>query len=174
MSVTRRNALKSLATGTGSALFAPGVFHCQNAFAASPATGPKRVIFFLQNHGFDPRHARPIEIPFFNELDRVEDVDLKTLKLPPFIDLLNPYKDRLTIVHGLNGGHVSPGHGSPYGCLGGFLKGPTPRGETIDIPGGWPRQHRPGFIGRRREQAGADAAESADGLQQHLRSRQLG
>ena len=133
MSVTRRNALKTLAAGTGSALFAPGVFHQQTADATGPVAAPKRVIFFLQNHGFDPRHARPVEIPFFNDLDRIENVDLRTVRLPRYIDLLNPYNDKLTILHGLNGGHVVPGHGAPYGCLGGYVKGPRPRGETIDV-----------------------------------------
>jgi hypothetical protein len=71
----------------------------------------------------------------FNErsLYKVEDQPLAGLKLPGYIDPLMPYLDRLTIVQGLNGKHVAPYHGAPYGALGGYKKERSlPRGETID------------------------------------------
>ena len=137
MNLTRRTVLQGL---LGSSLGA--ALPCQVA-AAETAT-PQRVIFFLQNHGFCPAHAHPESIGLDgtdgetslkhiqSKLDRVEAVDLQGHQLPPWIDPLEPIRERLTIVQGLNGRHVSPYHGAPYGALGGFQKSSSPLGETID------------------------------------------
>lgn len=129
MPLDRRALLKGLA---GGAMFAPGVW--PTLPAAEKAAGPKRVVFFLQNHGFSPAHAAPVGAAV-NEraLDKVEDQPLAGAKLPEYIDPLAPYLDKLTIVQGLNGKHVAPYHGAPYGALGGFKKERTrPHGETVD------------------------------------------
>ena len=131
MDITRRKFMQGLTLGAAGSLALPGFLDA----ADPPAAGrnPKRIIFFLQNHGFDPRHAKPLEIPYFNQHDVVENVSLKDLTLPIYLEPLNQLKNQLTIIHGLNGGHVVPGHGSPYGCLGGYPKGPSPLAETIDV-----------------------------------------
>jgi hypothetical protein len=129
MSLNRRTLLKGL---VGGALFASGTWPLLQA--ADKPSGPRRIVFFLQNHGFNPIHATPLGVTV-NErtLDKIEDQPLADLKLPKYIDPLTPYLDRLTIVQGLNGKHVAPYHGAPYGALGGFKKERTlPRGETID------------------------------------------
>lgn len=147
-SFSRRTALKALAAGSGNLLFSPGIFPVLASGAGDRPHPPRRIVFFLQNHGFDPRHSTPEGIDIqgtgapTNEsnnwegsgttLDRVEDVELRSHRLPRFIDPLEPYKHMMTIVHGLNGRHIGPNHGAPYGALGGFPKGETPRGETID------------------------------------------
>lgn len=131
MPFDRRTLFKGLA-GTGGALFAPFTWPTFAAEAAPRA--PKRVLFFLQNHGFSPGHSMPVGVKINEKtLDRVEDLALRELELPEYIDPLKPYKDKLTIIHGLNGRHVAPYHGGPYGALGGFKKSSSsPAGETID------------------------------------------
>ena len=132
-SLNRRTLLKGLAVGAGGALFSPFTWP---RFAAAEGTArpPQRVIFFLQNHGFNPGHALPAGVTIDQRtLDRVEDLPLASMELPEFIAPLAPYKDRLTIIQGLNGKHVAPYHSAPYGALGGFKKSNnTPMGETID------------------------------------------
>lgn len=78
MSLDRHALLKGLA---GGALFAPGVWPALSA--AEKAAGPKRVVFFLQNHGFSPAHAAPVGVAV-NErtLDKVEDQPLAGAELP--------------------------------------------------------------------------------------------
>ncbi len=133
MSMNRRSLLKTLAAGAAGSMFAP-YFWPSQSFAAEGSAGPKRFVFFLQNHGFDPGHARPEGVNLdSHKLDKVEDLPLGSMKLPKFIDPLEPYRDRLTIVQGLNGRHVAPEHGGPYGALGGYKKSSSaPLAETID------------------------------------------
>ena len=156
MTITRRSVLKGITLGTGGACFAPGLLP-SNLFAEAGGSAdrpPRRIVFFLQNHGFDPRHATPEDIDISSTLDinsiehkpegtnvwrnagttidRVVDTDLRSHKLPKFIEPLEPYKDRLTIIQGLDGHHVGPFHGAPFGALGGYRKGKIPRAETID------------------------------------------
>lgn len=141
MNITRRTALQGLTGAMAAPLALPLMVN------AAPATsGPKRVIFFLQNHGFCPAHAHPQSIGFSDaddehaairklqeKLDRVIDEPLTDHTLPSWIDPLEPIKDRVTIVQGLNGKHVVPYHGAPYGALGGYRKSSsTPVAETID------------------------------------------
>ncbi len=144
MTLDRRTLLKGLAGGT---LAGPLVWPHLASASPEGADGPRRVVFFLQNHGFCPAHAHPrsIDFPdgkvdeqkemrkFQDRLDRVVDEPLADHALPRWIDPLEPIKDRVTIVHGLNGKHVAPYHGAPFGALGGFKKSAsTPEGETID------------------------------------------
>lgn len=133
MSIDRRTFLQGIASSAGGMLFAPQVWP-RAASAAEPPRSPMRLVFFLQNHGFHPQHSQPEGLAVNEKtLDKVIDQPLKGVKLPTFIDPLQPYLDRLTIVQGLNGKHVAPYHGAPYGALGGFKKDHSaPLGETID------------------------------------------
>lgn len=133
MKLLRRTMLHGLTAGAGGLLFAPHVWPVQAAEPAN-AAGPKRLLFFLQNHGFHPQHAMPEGVKFNDAtVDRPQDVSLDGLELPKYIAPLGPYKSKLTIVQGLNGKHVAPYHGAPYGALGGFKKQASkPIGETID------------------------------------------
>ena len=70
------------------------------AQAASNKGKPKRVIFFMQNHGFDPRTAIPSGMTSSGSLAKA--------KLPESIEPLEPYKERMHIINGLHGMHTSP------------------------------------------------------------------
>jgi hypothetical protein len=99
----------------------------ETARAATKTAGsPKRVIFFLQNHGFDPLTCIPKGLAESCALDGV------TLAEP--MRALEPYKDRMHIITGLHGRHTSPGHSAYFGALGGYRgsTGVPPAGPTID------------------------------------------
>jgi len=88
--------------------------------------GPKRVIFFMQNQGFDPATCVPAGMKSSGSLAKV--------KLPEPIQALEPFKERLHIINGLHGLHTSPSHSAFFGALGGYRgsDGVPPSGPTID------------------------------------------
>ena len=86
----------------------------------------KRVIFFLQNQGFDPYTAIPKDLK--------EAASLDSFDFQEPIKALEPLKDRIHIINGLHGLHTSPSHSAFFGALGGYRGGigSPPRGATID------------------------------------------
>ena len=126
--MTRRKTLQSLAAGfgatLGSSLF-PGI---SNAASLKPGVsgGPKRVIFFMQNQGFEPGTCIPDGMRNSGSLAKA--------KLPEPIAALEPFKERLNIISGLHGIHTSPSHSAFFGALGGYRgsDGVPPSAATID------------------------------------------
>ncbi len=123
--LNRRNILQGMAVGAGAVMTAamkPG-----NAMAA-PATGrtTKRVIFFMQNQGFDPKTCIPAGMS--------SSGSLANATLPEPISPLESYKDRLHIINGLHGTHTTPSHSAFFGALGGYRGGDgvPPSASTID------------------------------------------
>ena len=98
-----------MAAGVGAAVAAPLLPSVANA--AAPKGKPKRVIFFLQNQGFDPYTAIPKGLK--------EDASLDSFEFEEPIKALEPLKDRLHIINGLHGRHTSPSHSAFFGALGG-------------------------------------------------------
>lgn len=88
---------------------------------------PKRVIFFMQNQGFDPKTCVPTS-------GVGNDGSLVNATLPEPISALEPFKERLHIINGLHGKHTSPSHSAFFGALGGYRgsDGVPPSGSTID------------------------------------------
>lgn len=128
----RRTALRRMAAGAG-AVFGSAAFPgFGEAAAKSLATvsgvsgGPKRIIFFLQNQGFDPATCIPAGMK--------NSGSLAGAKLPEPIAALEPFKERLHIINGLHGLHTSPSHSAFFGALGGYRgsDGVPPSASTID------------------------------------------
>ena len=96
------------------------------AQAASSKGKPKRIIFFMQNQGFDPKTCIPEGMKVSGSLAKA--------KLPEPIEALEPYKERLHIINGLHGVHTSPSHSAFFGALGGYRgsDGVPPSAPTID------------------------------------------
>ena len=122
--LNRRNILQGVAVGSA-ALGQPLLAHGGTSIVSAGNT-PKRIVFFLQNQGFDPATCVPKELTASDSLDGVE--------LPEPIKDLEPYKDEIHIVNGLHGRHTSPSHSAFFGALGGFRGGIgiPPGGATID------------------------------------------
>ena len=121
--INRRNILHGLAAGVGSA-FLPNF--ASAATSTKTGGGPKRVIFFMQNQGFDPRTCIPAGMK--------NSGSLAGIKLPEPISALEPFKERLQIINGLHGKHTSPSHSAFFGALGGYRgsDGVRPSASTID------------------------------------------
>ncbi len=123
--LNRRTALKGLAAGVGAA-FGTSMLPGLAGAAKSTGGGPKRIIFFLQNQGFDPKTCVPAGMTSSGSLAKAV--------LPEPISPLEPFKDRLHIVNGLHGTHTSPSHSAFFGALGGYRGGDgvPPSASTID------------------------------------------
>ena len=123
--LNRRSMLQSVATGFGAAL---GSTLTNAPLSASTAnsTTPKRIIFFMQNQGFDPKTCIPSGFKGSRSLAEAT--------LPEPIAPLEPYKERLHIINGLHGTHTSPSHSAFFGALGGYRGGDgvPPADSTID------------------------------------------
>jgi hypothetical protein len=121
----RRSLLKTLMTGAGAAV-GSSLFPPSARAAAATSGGPKRVVFFLQNQGFDPATCIPVGMQ--------NSASLAKAKLPEPISALEPFKERLHIINGLHGLHTSPSHSAFFGALGGYRgsDGVPPAGPTID------------------------------------------
>ncbi len=123
--LNRRDMLQGIAASAGVAF---GTSLAHERLWASPAknTTPKRIVFFLQNQGFDPKTCIPQGIK--------NKSSLATAKLPEPIGPLEPFKERMHIINGLHGIHTSPSHSAFFGALGGYRgsDGVPPSGPTID------------------------------------------
>lgn len=133
MSTPRRDFLRGLTLGSGAVLLSPILRELQ-AHADGASAQPKRVVFMLQNHGLQSWAVKPPELPRDDKLGvpKLVERSLAELSLADDLSPLAEFKDRLTILQGLNGRHVTPFHGAPYGALGGYRKGSVPTGKTID------------------------------------------
>jgi|TARA_B100001059_G_scaffold179127_1_gene179797 hypothetical protein len=126
--MTRRKTLQSLAAGFGASLGSTVLPSFGNGSKLIPPAsgGPKRVIFFMQNQGFEPGTCIPDGMRHSSSLAKA--------KLPEPISALEPFKDRLHIISGLHGMHTSPSHSAFFGALGGYRgsDGVPPSASTID------------------------------------------
>lgn len=125
--INRRTLLRGTAATVGTALGAswfPNAVHAAGSAAAG--SGPKRIIFFLQNQGFDPATAVAKGLK--------KSTSLADVTLPEPISPLEPYKDKINIITGLHGRHTSPSHSAYFGALGGYRGGIgiAPSAPTID------------------------------------------
>ena len=119
--INRRKMFRGMAATAVTAPLFPGLTQ------AAPAKKKlKRVIFFLQNQGFDPYTAIPKDLK--------EAASLDSFDFQEPIKALEPLKDKIHIINGLHGLHTSPSHSAFFGALGGYRGGigSPPRGATID------------------------------------------
>ena len=121
--LNRRKTLQGMAAGA--ALGLPLASDRRWAAPAPQKTG-KRIIFFMQNQGFDPQTCIPSGMS--------SSGSLAGATLPEPIEALEPYKERLHIINGLHGKHTSPSHSAFFGALGGYRGGDgvPPSAATID------------------------------------------
>ncbi len=128
--LNRRRMLQGMAAGAGAAVglsLAPDRLLASPTFAARAGSGgPKRIVFFLQNQGFDPATCIPEGMTRSGSLAKA--------RLPEPIAALEPFKERLHIINGLHGMHTSPSHSAFFGALGGYRGGDgvPPSAATID------------------------------------------
>ena len=121
----KRRDFNTLVSAMGLGMFTgslPGISKNQKPLNSSV----KRVVFFLQNHGFEPLTCLEKSLTINSSLD--------SLKLAPHMEALEPYKEKMNVVMGLHGRHTSPTHSACFGALGGYRggMGVPPSAATID------------------------------------------
>jgi len=123
--ISRRQSLQTLASGFSAALGA-SMFPTFGQAASPVSGGPKRVIFFMQNQGFDPATCIPAGMTSSGSLAKAA--------LPEPIKALEPFKEKLHIISGLHGKHTSASHSAFFGALGGYRgsDGVPPSASTVD------------------------------------------
>jgi len=129
---TRRHFLKSAALATG------GLSPFARSLAANIRAGengkkPMRFVFFLQGNGMYPDQIQPEGIARPKKPGTLEDLSLEGHALPNSIAPLEPFKDRLTLLHGLSNRVAGPPpHSADFGALGCYPQRHHAFGETID------------------------------------------
>ena len=138
--LNRRKLLKGLSLGTCSALFAPVLHQLHASAAGSPAAPPMRFVFVVRSNGLRPWGIVPQGLEQYgktrHQQETLLDKPLKDHKLHETMSVLEPLKDRLTIIQNLSGraAAVSDPHGANFGALGVYRSdnGAPPAGEMID------------------------------------------
>jgi hypothetical protein len=118
--LNRRKLLKGVTASTATFLFAPLLKTFADQ-AAGRYQVPKRVIFVLFDNGFYEAACQPVGITLGGA--DVRQVSLTDHALPHDIEPFTPFKNRLTVVQGLRGSHLSPNHGGGFGALSGLSGG---------------------------------------------------
>ena len=126
MNLNRREVRQGLSLGAGAVVLSPILAKLQ-AQAASAATQPKRFVFVVESNGFTPQQAAPVDVQRktcdqrpLNGPAELIDLSLKGRQLPPALDPLTPWQDRITIVQGLSGRIAGGGHSNNFAALGCF------------------------------------------------------
>ena len=122
--ISRRKMIQGMAAaGTlGFGLPSPNVF----ANGTTQKSKLKRVVFFMQNNGFNPDTCKPKEVK--------ESCKLSEFKFAEHMKPLEPYKDKMQFITGFHGRHATPDHSSFFGALGGYQGSAStaPSAATID------------------------------------------
>lgn len=128
--IPRRKFLKGVSAGASGLVLAP-LLQRIAAAADGTLTPPKRVIFCLFDNGFHEEGVQPEGMGVGT--GAVRQIPLAGLKLPSDLEPFAPFRDRMTIVQGLRGEHLSPAHGAGFGALSGLaLSKEQAKGISID------------------------------------------
>ncbi len=139
MTLSRRQVIKCMSIGAGSALLGPMVRQARAA-ADQPEALPNRFVFVVRSNGLRPWGIVPEKLQDLgadrHEQDKIHDEPLADHTLHQTMRALDPVKDYVTIVMGLSGraGAVSDPHSANFGALGMYRsdQGSPPAAETID------------------------------------------
>ena len=132
--LARRQFLKGVSLGaTGVAL---NPLLQRMALAAGGIASSPRFLFVVEGNGLPPLQVHPTGIPFVARADRDKSMvhSLRALGLPPSLQPVEAFKDRLAIIQGLSGRMCGGGHSSDHGALGAYHanSGRNIQGATID------------------------------------------
>ncbi len=131
--LTRRDLFRGATLGAGGMFFTTFLSQLEAATGSfATGAGPRRVVFFLQGNGIYPDQIQPEGIDRPRTPSDLEDRPLKGHKLAQSIDPLEPFADRLTLLHGLSGRVARGSHSSDFGALGCYPQNKGAYGETID------------------------------------------
>ena len=125
----RRSFLKTVSLGASAPFLSPLLARLE---AESRGVKPLRFVFLVEGNGLPAPHLQPIGIPRKVQKnlrnpqveqsaeDALVDLRLSDPKhqLPPGLEPLAKFRDRLTILQGLSGRVCGGGHSNDFGALG--------------------------------------------------------
>ncbi|MEM1294788.1 MAG: DUF1552 domain-containing protein [Verrucomicrobiota bacterium] len=129
--IPRRTFFRGTTLGAGGVFFAPFLRQLEAATNSSVAN-PARILFFVQGNGMYPDQIQPEGIERHPEPGTLEDRPLAGHPFANSVAPLEPFADRMALIHGLSGRVALGNHGCGMGALGCF---PSPKdafAETID------------------------------------------
>ena len=129
--LNRRDFFRGTTLGAGGLYFSNFLSQLEAAAADSPVR-PMRFVFLLQGNGLYPDQIQPEGIERPRNPSALEDRDLSGHKLARSLDPLEPFKNRMTLLHGLSSRVARGSHSSDFGALGCFPQSTGPFGETVD------------------------------------------
>ncbi len=127
---TRRTFFRGTALGIGGAYLSP--FLKDLSGNENSPTPPQRVVFFVQGNGIYPQEIQPKTIERKKKPSKIEQQSLDGHDLPLSLSPLNPWKKKMSIIHGLSGRVARGSHNSGFAALGCWPMGKKAFGETID------------------------------------------
>lgn len=125
---TRRRFLLNSSLGAGGLFLTTFL----RQLRAAEDARPMRIVFFLQGNGLYPEQIQPKGIERPKQPTLLEDRQLKGHELPVSIAPLEPFKDRICMIHGLSGRIATGSHSTDFGCLGCYPQNKGAFGETVD------------------------------------------
>ncbi len=137
MEMTRRHLLRGVSLGAGSLVLSP-VLNQLAAHANDRMTPRQRFVFVVEGNGLPWQHIQPVGISRGRNHERTRKVELslRDHQLPPSLQPIARFKERVTVIQGLSGRVCGGGHSNDFGALGAHAtqRGrATPAGETIDV-----------------------------------------
>jgi len=128
--IDRRTFFRGATLGLGGLYFAP--FLRQLSAADSKAKKPARVLFFVQGNGVYPDEIQPQGIERPRDPSQLEDRPLKGHKMALSMEPLEPWVEKMTMIHGLSGFIARGSHNSGFAALGCWPFKKKDYGETVD------------------------------------------
>ncbi len=126
----RRTFFRGATLGLGGLYFAPFLRDVEGATGKSGK--PARVLFFVQGNGVYPHEIQPKGIDLPRDPDKLEDRPLKGHAMALSLEPLEPWVDKMTMIHGLSGRIARGSHNSGFAALGCWPMGKKAYGETVD------------------------------------------
>ena len=138
MSLRRRTFLNGITLGAGSTILPPMLGRLLAEAEGNLGQTPKRFLFFVEGNGLSPNHIQPRNIQrrknaqSQNDADVFQDHSFGIEDLPPALEPLARFHDRMTVIQGLSGRVCGGGHSNNFGALGAYNGKAGAIGETID------------------------------------------
>jgi len=127
--IHRRTLFRGATLGLGGLYLAPFL---RDLAADASLPRPPRVLFFVQGNGVYPADIQPEGIERQNKPDQLEDIPLSGHSMSTSLQPLEPWVNRMTIIHGLSGFIARGSHNSGFAALGCWPFSKKDFGETID------------------------------------------
>lgn len=128
--IDRRTFFRGVSLGVGGLYLAP--FMRQLEAAASKGAATPRILFFVQGNGVYPGEIQPKGIERNKKPSTLEDRKLADHEMAFSMEPLQPWVEKMTMIHGLSGRIARGSHNSGFAALGCWPFGKKDYDETID------------------------------------------